>query len=151
MNIVPITLKQAKEFIDQHHRHNKPPIGWKFGVGLEIDNRLIGVATAGRPISRILDNKYTLEINRTCTDGSKNANSKLYSAIIKCAKSMGYKRVITYTQCSETGSSLKAVNMRQIKKIPARNSWANSSKKLKHLRCPIGNGGVDRFLWEKLL
>lgn len=151
MNIVPITLKEAKEFIKQHHRHNKPPIGWKFGVGLEHDDCLIGVATAGRPISRILDNKSTLEINRTCTDGSKNANSKLYGAIIKCAKSMGYKRVITYTQCGETGSSLKAVNMRQVKTLPARGSWSDSSKKLKHIRCSVGNGGIARVLWEKLL
>lgn len=151
MDIVPITLKQAKEFIKQHHRHNKPPIGWKFGVGLEQGDCLIGVATAGRPISRMLDNKYTLEINRTCTNGSKNANSKLYAAIIRCARAMGYKRVITYTQSSETGSSLKAVNMREVKKLPARGSWADSSKKLKHRRCSVGNGGVDRVLWEKLL
>ena len=34
--VVPITLAQAKAFIAEHHRHNKPPTGWKFGVGLRV-------------------------------------------------------------------------------------------------------------------
>ena len=55
MKIVPITLKAACAFIAQHHRHNKPPAGWKFGVGLECDGVLVGVATAGRPVARALD------------------------------------------------------------------------------------------------
>ena len=31
-HVVPITLKQAREFVAAHHRHNKPPVGWKFGL-----------------------------------------------------------------------------------------------------------------------
>ena len=109
MQIVPITLKDAKEFIKQNHRHNKPPTGWKFGIGLMYREELIGVATAGRPVARHLDDGFTLEINRTCTDGTPNANSKLYGAVWRAAKAMGYKRAITYTQANETGSSLRAV------------------------------------------
>ncbi len=48
LRIVPITLRQACAFIERHHRHNKPPRGWKFGVGVERDEELVGVATAGR-------------------------------------------------------------------------------------------------------
>ena len=33
-HVVPITLREASDFIARHHRHNKPPRGWKFGVGL---------------------------------------------------------------------------------------------------------------------
>lgn len=151
MKTIPISLKTAKKFILEHHRHNKPPVGWKFGIGLENNNQLIGVATAGRPIARAFDNGLTLEINRTCVDGTKNANSKLYGSVIKCAKAMGYKRVITYTQANETGSSLRAVGMQIIKKLPERKSWKESSIKLKDIRDDKGNGGVKRILWQCLL
>lgn len=152
MKIIPIQFKTAKDFIADKHRHNKPPTGWKFGCGLlNSDGELIGVATAGRPVARHFDDGHTLEVNRTCTDGTKNANSKLYGAITKAAKALGYARVITYTQANETGASLRAVGWKQVKRLPKRGSWAESSKTLKHLRDPIGNGGIERVLWEKSL
>lgn len=148
MGIVPITLKSAKEFIAEHHRHNKPPTGHKFSIGLEKDGVLIGVACAGRPVARHFDDGRTLEVNRTCTLGEKNANSMLYGAIWKCAKAMGYKRAITYTQADECGSSLRAVGWTRAKEIEPRGSWAESSVKLRDKRHPVGNGGVARVLWE---
>lgn len=50
------------------------------------------------------------EVNRLCTDGTRNACSMLYGACIRVARAMGYKRVITYTLQSEDGASLKASN-----------------------------------------
>lgn len=149
MRIVPITLKQAKEFVATHHRHNKPPVGWKFGVGLRLDDdSLIGVATAGRPVARHYDDGLTLEINRTCTDGTRNANSMLYGAIWRAAKAMGYLRCITYTQCEESGASLRGAGWVKVKELEARKSWADSSVISKDKRDPIGTGGVRRVLWE---
>lgn len=87
MVISPITLKAAQEFIAQHHRHNKPPVGHKFSIGLRNNaGELIGVATAGRPVARHLDDGLTLEVNRTCTTGERNANSALYGAVWRAAK-----------------------------------------------------------------
>lgn len=148
LTIVPITLKEAKEFVSLHHRHNKPPVGWKFGVGLLGEGGLVGVATAGRPVARHFDDGRTLEVNRTCTDGTPNANSKLYGAIWRAAKAMGYTRCITYTQAEECGASLKAAGFIRVKELPARKSWAESSVKDKGKKDPIGNGGVARTLWE---
>lgn len=149
MRIIPITLRAASEFIATHHRHNKPPRGWKFGVGLESGGVLVGVATAGRPIARAFDNGLTLEVNRTCTDGTRNANSMLYGAVWRAAKAMGYTRVITYTQADECGASLRAAGFRRVKELPARGSWAESSgASSKVKRDPVGNGGVARVLWE---
>jgi len=148
LKIIPITLRTAQAFIDEHHRHNKAPRGHKFSIGLEKDGELIGVATAGRPIARYFDDGFTIEVNRTCTTGEKNANSMLYGAIWRCAKAMGYLRAITYTQADETGISLRAAGWVKVKELQARKSWAESSKKLKNIRDPIGNGGVNRILWE---
>ena len=149
MKIVPITLAKAKDFIKEHHRHNKPPTGHKFSIGLEDDSGvLIGVATAGRPVARAFDNGTTLEVNRTCTTGEKNANSMLYGAIWRCAKAMGYTRIITYTQFDESGSSLKAAGFIKVKELEPRGSWADCSVQMKGKKDPIGNGNVKRILWE---
>lgn len=111
LRICPITLKEANDFVKKHHRHHDSVVGCKFAIGV-VDGAedLHGVAICGRPVSRILDNGKTLEINRVCTDGWYNACSVLYGACCRIAKNMGYKKIITYTLISENGASLKASN-----------------------------------------
>lgn len=110
LKIRPIHLRPAMEYIRQYHRHNIPPVGGKFAISCFENERLCGVAICGRPTARKLDDGTTLEIYRNCTDGARNACSKLYGACLRIAKDMGYKRVITYTLVSENGASLKASN-----------------------------------------
>lgn len=151
MTIVPVTFRAACAFVATLHRHNKPPRGHKFSIGVvDANGNMVGVAMAGRPVARHFDNGTTLEVNRTCTDGSRNANSMLYGAVWRAAKAMGYTRCITYTQHDESGASLRAAGWIRVKDIAARASWAQSSKneRLVGLRDPIGNGGVPRVLWE---
>ena len=148
MNIVPVTFRDACQFVAEQHRHNKPPVGHKFSIGLKNEGVLVGVAMAGRPVARHLDDGLTLEINRTCTDGTKNANSMLYGAVRRVAWGMGFKRIITYTQSNESGASLRASGFVRIKSLPARGSWAESSVKRRAGRDPVGNGGIERQLWE---
>jgi hypothetical protein len=104
----------------------------------------------GRPIARAFDNGRTAEVTRTCTNGEHNANSILYGACWRTAKGMGYRRIITYTQADETGASLRAAGWVKVKELPARKSWAASTKdpKLRAMRDKKGNGGVARVLWE---
>jgi hypothetical protein len=150
LQICPVTLREASAFIERHHRHNKPPRGWKFGVSVRELGEIMGVATAGRPVARAFDDGLTLEVNRTCTNGAKNANSMLYGAVWRAGKAMGYRRCITYIQGDETGASLKAAGWVKVKDLPARPGWAASTgdEVLKALRDPVGNGGVYRQLWE---
>lgn len=148
MRIVPVTFRQACAFIAQHHRHHKPPRGMKFALGVVDEaGALVGVATAGRPVARAFSPLNVIEVNRTCTDGSRNANSMLYGAVCRAAKAMGYQRVITYTQEDESGASLRAAGFRLDKEIEPRGSWAESSVALRGIRDPIGSGGVARLRW----
>lgn len=150
LTIVPITLRAAGAFILEHHRHHGPPRGGKFAIGVITDDgELRGVAVVGRPISRYLDDGLTAEVNRTCTDGTRNANSALYGAAWRIASAMGYRRIITYTQAGESGASLTAAGWVQIRALPSRGSWAESSVALRALRDSVGAGGIDRFLWER--
>lgn len=147
MEIKPCSLKDAKAFVKDHHRHNKPPVGHKFSVALWDGDVVVGVATAGRPVARMLNDGLTLEVTRTCTDGTKNANSMLYGAIARAAKALGYKKLVTYTQADESGISLRASGWHEAAKLRARKGWNSPSRPRKD----IGSGGVCRIRWEKLL
>lgn len=108
LTIRPIILREANAYVAQHHRHNLPTNGHKWSLACYDDERLCGVAIAGQPIARKLDDGLTIEVRRVCTDGTLNACSKLYGACARVAKEMGYKRIITYTLISEPGTSLTA-------------------------------------------
>src|SRR5437588_12647348 len=117
MDAVPLHLREANEFVGKHHRHNLPVTGCKFAVGAALDGKLVGVAIAGRPVARKLDDGKTLEVLRVCTDGTPNANSFLYGGVKRIAALMGYQKVITYTLKDESGASLKAVGGRIVGEV----------------------------------
>lgn len=149
LTVIPLTFKQANEFVRLHHRHNKPATGTKFTIGCCTDDGVLrGVAIASLPKARSLDDGLTIEVNRTCTDGTANVNSCLYGAVWRIAQAMGYRRLVTYTQTDEPGTSLRAAGLVKVRDLPARGSWADHSVALKAMRDPIGNGGVARSRWE---
>lgn len=110
LRLMPCDFKTAQMFVAENHRHNKPPAGHKFSIAVYDSDRLCGVCMVGRPVSRYFDDDLTLEVNRCCTDGTKNACTMLYGAAWRAAKALGYKRLVTYTRQSENGSSLRASN-----------------------------------------
>lgn len=94
LRLRPISLRDANEYVRKYHRHHKPVAGHKFSIGCEADGELVGVIIVGRPVSRYLDDGFTLEVTRLCTNGAKNACSFLYGAAARAAAAMGYKRII---------------------------------------------------------
>ena len=110
VEITPITLEEANAFVSKLHRHHRPVPGCKFAVAVSEGGVVVGVAIVGRPVARFLDDGWTLEVNRCCTDGTKNACSMLYGASWRAAKALGYRRLITYTLPEEGGASLRASN-----------------------------------------
>ena len=110
LEVTPINFDEANAFVSAYHRHHKPMKFFKFCIGVSSDEKVVGVVIVGRPVARQLDDGWTLEVNRCCTDGTKNVCSMLYSAAWKASKAMGYKRLITYTLPEEGGASLRAAN-----------------------------------------
>lgn len=108
LTLHPIDYETAARYVDKHHRHHKRPVGHKFSIACYDGDRLCGVAMVGRPVSRYFDDDMTLEVNRLCTDGTRNACSMLYAAAWRAAQAMGYRRIVTYTLESEPGTSLRA-------------------------------------------
>lgn len=129
LRLVPINLKDANEFVFTYHRHHKPCTGQKFSVSVRDEFGLIhGVAICSRPVSRYLDDGFTLEVSRCCTDGTRNACSMLYAACVRAAAALGYDRVITYTLDTEDGASLKASNFK-CEGIAGGKMWTGSRKR----------------------
>lgn len=112
IRIVPVKHADANDFVRRLHRHHRPTPGAIFCVGAAIEDQLCGVAIVGRPVARRLDDGLTVEINRLCTDGTRNACSALLGAARRAAKALGFQRVITYTLPSEGGASLRAAGYR---------------------------------------
>jgi hypothetical protein len=121
--IVPLGLREARQYVAAHHRHNEPPRGHKFSIGLQRDGVLVGVVIAGRPVARGADDGRTLELLRLTTEGDRNACSRLYSAACRAAFAMGYRRVITYTLSTEAGTSLVAAGFRDDGTTGNRGDW----------------------------
>lgn len=105
----PISLQEAKWFIEDNHRHFPGMNGWKFGTSITYNGKRVGVATCGRPVARKLDDGLTLEISRVCTLNTPNACSMLYAALINAGRQLGYCRFVTYILAEESGTSLKAI------------------------------------------
>lgn len=108
LEIRPISLKDANQYVEDNHRHHRKATGHKFSLSAWADDKLHGVAIVGRPLSRFLDDGQTLEVLRLCTDGTYNACSILYARCAKIARDMGYKKIITYILEEEDGASVKA-------------------------------------------
>jgi len=108
MVAVPMELKDAQAYINEHHRHHQAAHRDKFRIGAMQNGKIVGVVQVGRPVSRVLDDGKTLEVLRLCTDGTKDVCSFLYARAARVAKEMGYKKIITYILESEHGTSLRA-------------------------------------------
>ena len=71
--VIHLELTESNAFIKKHHRHIDKTQGHRFSIGCLYQNKLVGVAIAGRPISRHYDQSKVIEVTRLCTDGTKNA------------------------------------------------------------------------------
>lgn len=127
LSLQPISYEEACIFISEHHSHHLPPQGWKFGIACNDGDKIVGVITVGRPVARGLDDGWTLEITRCCTDKTKNVASKLYGAAWRAVKAMGYRKLVTYTLESETGTSLTAAGYKIVTQTDG-GSWNCQSR-----------------------
>lgn len=131
MNVRPVTLVEARRFVAEHHRHNKAPRSWRFGVGVELDGELVGLGMAGRPVARHLDDGRTIEITRCClreAGEAPNAASMIYGRLCRAAKALGFVRAVTYTLEDEPASSVRAAGFMFDGFVDAEDAWARSGR-----------------------
>lgn len=152
MEIVPITLKEANDFVEQFHRHNGRTArnGGKFAIGASNEGELFGVAIVGNPISGSFMDGLTAEVLRTCVrpNSPRNVNSFLYGACWRVWRAMGGRKLITYTLQTESGASLRGAGWHIIAEVqPTKPGW-NKNDHIKRKWLPVM--GQLKFRWEKL-
>lgn len=134
LELVEVSLAEAKAFVAEHHRHNRPPVGWRWGHGLRNGGELVAVAMVGRPVARMIPGDQVVEVNRLCVDPgvpaglARYACSKLYAAAARQAKRRGFRKVITYTLETERGASVKAAGFVAEAKTRG-GSWSRPSRR----------------------
>lgn len=153
MKLVPLRLREANQIIGKWHRHHVPVRGCVFSLGAELDGQMVGVATVGRPVARLIDFRRVAEVTRLCTNGHRNACSFLYGAAARVAGEMGYERIQTYILASEPGTSLRAAGWRLVRSANGAKQWEHSQATQLLLsggtRRPDSTG--PKVLWERIL
>lgn len=134
--IIPLTLRQANDFVEQHHRHSARTSndGGKFAIGLEVRGDLVGVAIVGRPVARLLQrDPLTAELLRVCVSPSapRTANSMLYGRACRVWQAMGGRKVVSYTLKRESGASLRGAGFQEEADVSARR-WDTPSRRRSH-------------------
>ena len=145
MKTIPLTRAEVATFVQEHHRHHMPAHGDKYRIGCEVNGVLAGVIQVGRPVNRTLDDGTMLEVTRLCTDGTPNACSFLYARAAIIARTLGYKKIITYIMDSETGASLRASGWQKEADTKGK-PWNNGSRK-RNTNTPT----CDKQRWSKEL
>ena len=145
--VVPVRREFVVSFLRFQHRHSGVPVSYLFALGLAgPDNAIHGICVVERPKARCLDDGWTVEASRVCTDGAKNGCSMLLGRAWKIAKLFGYLRMVTYTLERESGASMRALSGQGWTisgKVKAR-EWTTPSRPREIGRTPEGG----RIRWE---
>lgn len=150
---VPMSLKEANNFVSAYHRHNGRTVrdGGKFAIGCSNGDGLVGVAIVGNPISATYMDGYTAEVTRLCAredEHQKNTESFLYAACWRAVRAMGYLRLITYTLKIESGTSLRAAGWRILHETkPGHNDWAAKARMTGKARQWQSIYGQQKICW----
>jgi hypothetical protein len=129
---IPITLREANEFVSSFHRHSKRTArdGGKFAIGATDGQCMWGIAIVGLPLARLLCDGYTAEVLRVCTrpDAPKGACSFLYGRCWRIWQQMGGKRLVTYTLATESGASLRGAGWKIAGESKPADGWARNDR-----------------------
>lgn len=148
LTVIPISLREANDFVSNFHRHNGRTQGGKFAIGVTTGEEMVGVAVVGRPLARLLDDGYTAEVTRTCTNGHapKGTISFLYSACWRICQAMGYRKLVTYTLFTESGASLRGAGWKCVGQCKVnKHGWSSAGREREWQ--PIY--GQQKLRWEK--
>jgi len=148
LSVVPITLREANAFVEQHHRHAGRVQGHRFAIAASAEGQIVGVCCVGRPIARAFDDGWTAEVNRCCVmaDAPKNTASFLYGRAWRIWQAMGGRALVTYTLATESGASLRGAGWRLLGSRQGRDDsgcWNSIDRKRQHR--PIYE--ADKLLW----
>jgi hypothetical protein len=155
LQVLPITLREANDFVEQFHRHSKRTQrdGGRFAIGATDGSGLLGVAIVGRPISKSLQDGFTAEVTRLCVadNAPKGTCSFLYGRSWRIWQQMGGRRIVTYTLTTESGASLRGAGWKVVGEVLPHDRWGARSKTDGIRRDWQPVYGQQKFRWESAI
>ena len=88
MRVVPLSLKEAEDFLKDHGRHYKAPVEAICAIGVADDSGVHGAAVLGRR------SPQDAELAHIYCDGASQAYSLLYGACWRALKAIGYEKTV---------------------------------------------------------
>ena len=108
--LVPLSLREANDFLAKYGRSYRPMRGCKFCVGCALDGKLAGAVIAGR----CREDGQTVQIDRVYATGGRTAYGMLYGAAARAAQALGYWRIIAFLPEGRPDSALRAAGWRRM-------------------------------------
>src|SRR6266508_4717700 len=114
LQVKPIPLRVANDYIEEHHPHHGRVRGCKFSIGCVVGDLLVGVVIIERPKAWHLDDGWTLELTRVCADEEARVAPILVDAATRAAFAMGARYVLAHTLPSDGGGAYLAAGWRRM-------------------------------------
>lgn len=150
LELKPISLRTANDFIDHHDPFYGRVAGCKFSVGGYIASELVGVVIVERPKARHVDDGWTLELTRLCARGNAVVAAKLIEAATAAAFAMGTRYILSYRLATEGGEAFHAAGWHRMEMdgVPIEfggGEWSRPSRQRTPMLSPIDR----KHRWER--
>jgi hypothetical protein len=153
LRVVPVTLTDARIYVQRWHSHLDAPVGGLFAAAVEhVERGVVCVAVMGRPVARLLDQRdagggrSVAELTRVASDGTApHAASMAGAAVSRAALVLGYRRLVSKTLLGEAGTMYRAMGWRAVavRNRPRDETWEREGRVREH---PAQPGAKVR--WE---
>ena len=127
--LVPLSLREANDFLAKHSRSYRPMRGCKFCVGCALDGELAGAAIAGR----CREDGQAVQIDRIYATGGRTAYGMLYGAAARAAQALGYWRIIAFLPEGRPDSALRAAGWVRADPVDTNRKWASKTLRYERL------------------
>ena len=127
--LVPVSLREANEFLEQHSRQYRPMRGCIFSVGCALDGKLVGAAIVGF----CREDAQALQIDRIYTTGGRAAYGMLYGAAARAAQALGYWKIIAFLPADRPDSALRAAGWVRADPVDTNRKWASKTLRYERL------------------
>ena len=127
--LVPLSLREANDFLAKHSRSYRPMRGCKFCVGCALDGELAGAAIAGR----CREDGQAVQIDRIYATGGRTAYGMLYGAAARAAQALGYWKIIAFLPADRPDSALRAAGWVRADPVDTNRKWASKTLRYERL------------------
>lgn len=139
-----VEVAVAERLLSRRTEAQRAPRGALFGVVTSNRDGLIAVAIVGRPVPPARDDRRTLEVTRTWSNGTVAAEVTIYRSVWQLIWLRGYDQLITHTEMGAIRRGLASLRVVPVAALPPR----AGSHVPPRLRVGRGVDGTARVRWQ---